>query len=132
MPDELYDESFHVTYPAWLLVHKSCVVLSDDGTAQFVGPPNWLTSDDDQGERAVLVFTDEHTALSYCEASGLVDEAEMIAQQDAVQLADVLDLLNRTGKATWVTFDPTKVGGRGVRGPSAMPHQKSEVGRPCK
>ncbi len=108
MADELYDESFHVNYPAWLLVHKKCIKRRTDGTARFTGSPKWLLVKTTKGEAAVPVFTDDDVALRYCEAAGLVDEAEIIDAQDEQKLADMLQLIGGMHGATLVVLDLDK------------------------
>jgi hypothetical protein len=106
MADELYDEDYHVPFPSWLLVKKDCVARKADGTAQFTRDPIWLLLRDTQGGQSMPVFTDEHTALSYCEATDVVDEAEMIAAQDAQYLVAVLEVTKVMKGVTEVVFDP--------------------------
>jgi hypothetical protein len=108
MTDNLYDGEFHVPFPSWVLVKKSCIAKSGDGTARFTKDPVWLMVTDDKGEESVPVFTDEDTALSFCVASALEDEAEMIAAEDAQHLAKMLELIKGLHDASYVVFDPKK------------------------
>jgi hypothetical protein len=107
MPDSPYEPHFHVSFPSWLLVRKDCVGKTKGGTTGFVKKPVWLTLKGKEGNKSVPVFTDEETAVSFCEASpGLLDEATMINADDGQQLADMLELIAGTDKAENVVLDP--------------------------
>jgi hypothetical protein len=108
MAEALYDEGFHVTYPAWLLVKKTCVTEAPGGTVQLKRPLVWSTMVDEEGHKTLPVFTDDSAALDYCVKSTLVDEVTMIAAQNAQYLADFLELIKGTGCASDVSFDPQK------------------------
>jgi hypothetical protein len=112
MADELYDEGFHVPYPCWLIVKKDCVARTAEGVVQFTKDPVWLLMKDDNGEDSVPVFTDDDTALGYCQAAGLVDEVEIIGSPNGQNLADTLQVINGMGKAAYVVFDPRTPKGR--------------------
>jgi hypothetical protein len=111
MTEELYDDDFHVSYPSWLIVHESCITGAREGEATFAGRIKWLCLHDDaSGESSLAIFTDEHLAESFVEASGLPDAA-IIAAENARRLADFLELADGLSAAALVVFDPEKATG---------------------
>jgi hypothetical protein len=120
MTDELYDDEFHVTYPAWVLVHEDDLIRTEAGTVKLKDTARWVTLVDDQGERAFPVFTDGDTAEAFCEAAGILD-TETLAVADQQQLVGILRLIEAARAAVCVLFDPAgMLALHGESGRSAM------------
>jgi hypothetical protein len=109
------DEDFRPSYPAWMLVGRNSVTWADDGTAELRDPVIWLTVDDNEGRKAVPVFADDGGAMRFCATAGLREDAACIPVDNAMQLANMLRLIEQSGFAALVTFDPGHAGARAGR-----------------
>jgi hypothetical protein len=64
--------------------------------------------EDGQGGAAIPVFTDDHAAARFAEATGQLDEVEMVPV-DATFLAEVIEGAAAVNYANTVVFDPTGI-----------------------
>lgn len=62
MAHDLYDDSFHFELPVWVLVHKDCMVVGDDGRERIRLPGRLEGSTAADGGQFVTVYSDEDLA----------------------------------------------------------------------